>query len=63
MNALEELGVDTEKLKEFLSIIAKAYTGKTPVMVLKVRDQMAMAQLYVQLLILEKLEEIEQQLT
>lgn len=63
MNILEELNVDTEKLKEYLSLSAKAFTGKTPFVTFKARDQMAMAQFHVQLLILEKLEKIEQRLS
>ena len=62
MSTLEELSVDAEKLREYLSIIAKAYTGKTPAVSLKIRDQMAMAQFYVQLMILDKLDKIEQRL-
>ena len=58
MDALEELNVDREKLREHLSIIAKSYTGKTPAVSLKIRDQMAMAQFYVQLMILDRLDKI-----
>ena len=63
MSVLEELNVDTEKLREYLSGIAKAYTGKTPLVTFKARDQMVIAQFYVQLMILEKLEKIEQRLS
>ncbi len=63
MNILEELSVDTEKLGKYLIEYAKAYTGKSPAVSLKIRDQMAMAQFYVQLMILDKLDKIEQLLT
>ncbi len=58
MSILEELNVDTKKLKEYLSISAKAYTGKTPYETFKARDQMAVAQFHVQLMILDRLDKI-----
>ena len=58
MDILKELSVNNEKLKEYLSLSAKAFTGKTPYATFKARDQMAVAQFHVQLMILDRLDKI-----